>query len=114
MLPLIMASIQYIYEDKVPCPRCNADSQLRIEDRADICIIVNICKYCRFRKVVRITSRRALQLEKREQKLLDKLNSGDKIKETYKILARLKKIRRERELQEIGIRRKHGRRKRAK
>jgi hypothetical protein len=61
-----------------------------------------------------MTTRRALQLEKREQKLLDKLNSGDKIGETYKILARLKKVRRERELQEIGIRRKHGRRKRAK
>jgi NAD-dependent DNA ligase len=109
-----VASIQYIYEDEVACPRCNADSQLRIEDQADICIIVQVCKYCRFRKVQRMTTRRALQLEKGEQKLLDKLNSGDKIGETYKILARLKKVRRERELQEIGIRRKHGRRKRAK
>jgi hypothetical protein len=109
-----MASIQYVYEDKIPCPRCNADSQLRIEDQADICIIVNVCKYCQLRRVKRITTRRALELKKREQKLLDRLNSGDKIGKTYKILARLKRLQREIQLEELGLRSGNGRSKRAK
>lgn len=108
-----MPFIQYILKDKVPCPRCNADSQIRIEDKEDFCIIVHICKYCKLRKSLRITTRRALELEKREQKLLEKLNSSDKIEKNYKILARLKKLQRERELLELGIRRKNGRRKKA-
>jgi len=109
-----MAFTQYILQDKVSCPRCNADSQIRIEDKEDFCIIVHVCKYCRLHKNLRITTRRAIELEKRERKLLEKLNSSDKIEKNYKILDRLKKLQRERELEELGIRRKHGRRKETK
>jgi hypothetical protein len=108
-----MTFLQYVLEE-LPCPRCNADSQVRVEDKEDFCIIVHICPMCRYRKSLRITTRRALELEKREQKLLEIINSSDKIEKTYKILARLKKIQRERQLLELGIRRKHGRSSRTK
>lgn len=102
-----------ILEDEVPCPRCNADSQIRVEDQEDFCIIVHVCKYCRLHKSLRITTRRALALEEMEQKLLDKLIPDDKIEKNYKILARLERLQQERKLEELGLRSKYGRRKRA-
>lgn len=106
-----MPFVQFILKDEVACPRCNADSQIRVEDKEDFCVVIHVCPMCRYRKSLKITTRRALELEKREQQLLALLNSSDKIEKNYKILARLKKIQRERELLELGIRRKYGRRK---
>jgi len=109
-----MPFIKYILEENIPCPRCNADSQIRAEDNDDIVAVYHICSFCKFRKFVRITSRRALELEKREKKYVELLNRSDKIEKNYKILARIKKIQKERQLLELGIRRNNGRRKRAK
>jgi hypothetical protein len=109
-----MAFVKYILEDKIPCPRCNADSQIRAEDKGDIVAVYHVCQFCRFRKFKRITTRRALELEKREKKYIELLNSSNKIEKNYKILARLKKIQKERQLLELGIRRKNGRSSRAK
>jgi len=108
-----MAFIKYVLEDNVRCPRCNADSQIRAEDKGDIVAIYHVCSFCRLRRFKRITTRRAMELEKREKKYVELLNSGDKIEKKYQILARLEKIRKEKQLLDLGIRRNNGRRKRA-
>jgi hypothetical protein len=109
-----MPFIKYVLEDNIPCPRCNADSQIRVEDKEDFCIIVHVCKMCRYKKSLRITTRRALELEEREKMYIELLNSGLKIEKNYKILARLKKVQKQKELLELGIRRENGRRKNSK
>ena len=58
------------------CPRCNAWAQLRIEEeRNTICVLYIVCSKCKLRKYFGITTRRAVTLTMKRQKLTDKLNS---------------------------------------
>lgn len=82
----------YILEDKIPCPRCNADSQKRVEERGSSLVIVHVCPMCRYKKSLGITTRKALFLEKQIKKYVELLNSQRKIGENRKILAKINRL----------------------
>lgn len=98
-----MAFTKYILQDKVACPRCNADSQIRVEDKDDFCIVFHSCSMCRYKRSLKITTRRALKLQKRLDYYNQLLAENDKIKENYKILARIKKLQKEIDKEQLGI-----------
>jgi hypothetical protein len=95
---------QFILEKNIPCPRCNADSQKRVEEKDNILIIVHICPMCRYRKSLGVTTRKALKLEAKKKKYIELLNKTRKIEENYKILARIKKIEELIIKEQLGIR----------
>ena len=66
-----MAFKQTILEDKVACPRCNAESQHRLEERENspVISVVHVCDKCKLRKLIGVTSREAIELEVREKRL---------------------------------------------
>lgn len=61
---------------EISCPRCNAIAQERLEDRheSDIIIIQLWCDKCKLKRNLGITTRKALKLKKRQQKLRESLN----------------------------------------
>lgn len=70
-----MPFIQKILRE-VNCPRCNAIAQERLEDRENSVIIILRCDKCRLTKNLGLTTRKALNLRKRQQKLRKSLNQA--------------------------------------
>lgn len=63
-----MAFKQVVLKE-VNCPRCNAIAQERLQDQADRVLVYLCCEKCRLKKHLRLTTRKALKLEKRRQSL---------------------------------------------
>lgn len=68
-----MTFIQKILRE-VHCPRCNAIAQERLEDREKTVIITLWCDKCKLRRHLGYTTRKALSLRKRQQKLRNLVN----------------------------------------
>ncbi len=68
-----MAFIQKILRE-VSCPRCNAIAQERLEDRDRFVIIILWCDKCKLKRNLGLTTRKALRLKKRQQKLRELAN----------------------------------------
>lgn len=70
-----MTFTQFVLRE-VHCPRCNAIAQERLEDRSDSVIIVLWCGKCKLKRNVGLTSRKALKLRKRQQRLRELLSQA--------------------------------------
>ena len=61
---------------EVSCPRCNAKAQHRLEDRDKYVIIYLSCRKCRLERKLGLTTRKALNLKKRQEKLRKRLSQA--------------------------------------
>lgn len=88
---------------EVHCPRCNAIAQERLEDQGNFVIIILRCEKCKLQRNVGLTTRKALKLRKRQQKLRESLSQAKSQRIKYNIEARLKRLEREINRAEVGI-----------
>lgn len=97
ILALFSAMIgQRLILRELHCPRCNAIAQLRVEEEREVaCIVYIVCRKCKLTKYYGITTRKAINLMSKEEKLVEMLSRSKSKSEQQRLLAKLKKIREE-------------------
>lgn len=89
--------------ETLPCPRCNADSQKRIEEQEKFLAVIHVCPMCRYRRSLGITTRRAINLQTKLNRYNELLNESNKINEKHKILAKIKRVEKLLRKEQLGI-----------
>ena len=97
-----MPFIQKILRE-VSCPRCNAIAQERLEDRESATIIILWCDKCKLKRNLGITTRKALKLKKRQQRLRESLSQARNQRTRRLLEIRLKHLEQEINRAEMGI-----------
>jgi len=97
-----MTFIQKILRE-VHCPRCNAIAQERLEDRDKTVIIILWCDKCKLRKVLGYTTRKALKLRKRQQRLSELVNQERSPRIRSVLLNKIESLETEIRKSELGI-----------
>ncbi len=97
-----MSFIQKILRE-VHCPRCNAIAQERLEDRDETVIIVLWCDKCKLRRNLGYTTRKALKLKKRQQKLRDLVSQEKSQRIRLKLLKEIEQLETRIRKSELGI-----------
>jgi len=97
-----MTFIQRILRE-VNCPRCNAIAQERLEDRENATIIILWCDKCKLKRNLGITTRKALKLKKRQQRLRESLSQARNQRTRRLLEIRLKHLEQEINRAEMGI-----------
>ena len=97
-----MAFIQKIIQ-KISCPRCNAEAQLRAEDRNEYVIIMLQCPKCKLERRVGLTTRKALNLKKRRLKLEKRLEQAKSPAIRKQIEVKIKYVDERARKAEVGI-----------
>jgi excinuclease UvrABC ATPase subunit len=90
--------------EKLRCPRCNADAQIRVIELDRILQLYLVCPMCRLKQYKGTTSRRAIRLEKQIQKYMELLDNKEKIEEKYKILDRIQLLQEKLTKERLGLR----------
>ena len=96
---------QYIIEDKIECPQCHGDSQKRVEEQGDLLLIFHICKLCKYRKSLGVTTRRALEMQKKMNYYQERIKNARNDKEHSIFLVRLQRLEEIKRRLDVGIRR---------
>src|SRR3970040_3104392 len=97
-----MPFIQKILRE-VSCPRCNAIAQERLEDRESATVIILWCDKCKLKRNLGITTREALKLKKRQQRLRESLSQARNQRTRRLLEIRLKHLEQEINGAEMGI-----------
>jgi transposase-like protein len=101
-----MTFIQKILKE-VHCPRCNAIAQERLEDREESVIIILWCDKCKLKRNLGITTRRALKLKKRQEKLKRLVSQERSPRTRARVLRQIALLDEEIRRAELGIQRSH-------
>lgn len=97
-----MSFVQKVLRE-VNCPRCNAIAQERLEDQGDFVIIILLCQKCRLQRNLGLTTRKALKLRKRQQKLRELLSLERNQRTRATLQARINRLEKDINRAEIGI-----------
>lgn len=86
------------------CPRCNAIAQLRIEEeRGDACVVYIVCSKCKLREYKYLTTRKAVSLMGKQEKLLKQLEEVTSEAVRSRIRGQLARIREQITKSNLGI-----------
>jgi len=97
-----MTFIQRILRE-VNCPRCNAIAQERLEDRENATIIILWCDKCKLKRNLGITTRKALKLKKRQQRLRELANQEKSPRIRARLVLKIELLESEINRAELGI-----------
>jgi len=97
-----MPFIQKILRE-VSCPRCNAIAQERLEDRESATIIILWCDKCKLKRNLGITTRKALKLKKRQQRLRELANQEKSPRIRARLVLKIELLESEINRAELGI-----------
>lgn len=93
----------------LPCPQCNGDSQKRVEEKDDFLIVVHVCNFCKYRKSLGITTRLALDIERKMNYYQERLKNAKNSKESSILLLQLRRLEERKRKAELGLRSRYGR-----